>query len=126
MAAMKKTAPRRVLTALGLALGCGDSPPSELGTETHPAAPLLAMIDDDGDGLISRLEFGWVADDPDGFEAADVDGDGAIGLGELTGMLWRVNPSYPKMVPEGDPDQSNWAAWAEHAARCGLPWGSDE
>jgi len=126
MAAMMMKAPRQSLAALGLALGCGVSPSSGPGSEAHPTAPLLALIDADGDGSISALEFDVVAEDPDDFETADLDGDGALGLGELTRMLWRINPSYSRTVLEGAPGALTWAGWAEHAENCGLGWGSGE
>lgn len=72
-------------------LSCEESVPPE---DPWLAAfrPAFGHVDSDGDGRISREEYGAVAYAAPPFEGADRDGDGSLDLAEMVEMIVHIDP----------------------------------
>jgi Ca2+-binding EF-hand superfamily protein len=69
------------------------------GQRPDPATSLIQMMDEDGDGRVSQVE--WMAF----FAGADADGDGFMTLDELTGQMKKMaRPEGPAGGAPGGPD----------------------
>ncbi len=88
--------PRWVRRALDRAAALPSPYPALAGQliEGSPPARLIAVIDTDGDGRLSREEFSGVVRDPDP-DTYDGDGDGFIDEAEVRAMLAELSPLLP-------------------------------
>ncbi len=68
----------------------------------HPdrIAPLFALIDLDGDGIVGPEEARSVGALDLDFSALDLDGSGGLSLGEVEASLWALDPVWWIEGPE--------------------------
>ncbi len=62
----------------------------------HPLrlAPIFALLDLDGDGVVRPDEAARVGDRDLDFEALDLDGDGGLTPGEVEASIWALDPAW--------------------------------
>jgi hypothetical protein len=72
-----------------------EAPPERLFPDQRAVlAELVAMADDDGDGVLSRAEYERYDNGRDAFLDVDLDGDQRIDLAELERALRRTDPGF--------------------------------
>lgn len=91
-----------------LALAACDRPPVEVEVAAADAVPeldtasrLIAVLESDGDGRLSREEFLGIAHPCRRFDLYDGDGDGFLDPAEVRQSLWDVSPVVPSCLDRG-------------------------
>jgi methylase of polypeptide subunit release factors len=109
-----------LIAACDLAKNQGSSQPIQDG----PLQPLMAMLDTDGDGLISKSEYARTSRELASFEKSDTDASGALDIAELMGLVWWLNPTagLESEARAGLTGQNAWSVWKKHALQLGEGW----
>ena len=79
------------MSLLLLLVACSDPAPVKSTASTR----LLAVFDDNSDGVLSQAEFERTAHPDQEFEASDLNGDQSIDASELHELLMRESPLLP-------------------------------